>query len=94
MELRNLDMSGVEDRQRVVDFAIKLQTQINMAGFDFAKSDETASEMMSKSLSAAGVENMDDLKDSYADLHRTPFANGEFSVVFDGYRLTAGTGAG
>jgi hypothetical protein len=62
-----------------------------MAGHDFAKSDEMASEMISKSLAAAGVENMADLKQSYADLHRARFADGEFSVVFDGFRFTAGS---
>lgn len=64
--LRDVDMSKAKDRQRVVDHAIRLQTQINMAGINIAKSDKTASEMMSKSLATADVENMDDLKDSYA----------------------------
>lgn len=87
-ELRDLDMSKKQDRQTVVDFAIKFQVMINSSGVKMARQDDVASEMLSKSLDAAGVKNDDALYDSYTELHRSRFEAGDFSVVYGGVEIT------
>jgi len=87
-ELQGLDMSKKEDRQAAVDFAIKFQVLINSSGVRSARQDEFASDMLTKSLKAAGVKSDEELFVSYADLHRSRFENGAFSVIFDGVEIT------
>lgn len=87
-ELRGLDMTKKQDRQAVVDYAIRFQTMINSIGVKTARQDDVAAEMLDKSLHQAGVENEKELLSSYAELHRSRFEAGEFSVVFGGVRIT------
>lgn len=87
-ELQSLDMSKKEDRQVAVDFAIKFQVMINSSGVRSARQDDVASDMLTKSLEAAGVESDEELFASYADLHRSRFENGEFTVIFNGVKIT------
>lgn len=87
-ELRGLDMSSAEDRQTAIDYAIKLQANINMSGVRLAESDKMASEMMTKVLDGAGVEGGAELLESYVELHRARFEAGEFSVLLDGVEIS------
>ncbi|WP_227270677.1 hypothetical protein [Roseobacter weihaiensis] len=89
-ELQGLDMSKAEDRQKAVDYAISVQVRINLAGFQMAETNGVASDMMSKSLESADVTDMTALKDSYTEMHRARFENGEFTVIFDGVEISNG----